>query len=142
MDSFSPVSFMSVFYGFLKLINFPPFVRNSWHWRRETLPTGCMSKLSCSQSRLSGGTARLPPAPLPCSSGRPVSARGGAYDPYDPCYHDASPTAWQASYGPRQPFPGLSLHPEPCSGWEGARDVCCAAPGRPPPAPSSNAGHR
>lgn len=68
MDSFLLVGFRSIFYGFLKLINFSSFVRNSWHRhkprRRETLPTGCMSKLSGSQSQISGGKARLHALPM------------------------------------------------------------------------------
>lgn len=75
MDSFLPVSFMSIFYGFLKLINFPPFVRNSWHRhkprRRETLPTGYMSKLSVFNPKSLG--ARSDFTCMPCSRESPVN---------------------------------------------------------------------
>lgn len=72
---------MSIFYGFLKLINFPPFVRNSWHrhkpWRKETLPTGCMSKLSGFQSQISGGTARFHVLPMKWGESVSVRDKGG-----------------------------------------------------------------
>lgn len=140
MDSFSPVGFMSIFYGFLKLINFPPFVRNSWHRRkprrRETLPTGCMSKLSCSQSRLSGGTARLPPLLLQreaCQCSGEGSVLIGIATPLSqPGRHPVVPDSLSRRVSAPRAIP-----------WVGrSRDACRAAPGLPPPAPLSKAGHR
>lgn len=87
-----PVSFVSAtppfFLNGLQLINLhhphpPAFVRNSWHRhkprRRETLPTGYMSKLSGFQSQISGGKVRFHVLPMkwgePCQCWR----EGGYY---------------------------------------------------------------
>lgn len=114
MDSFLPVSFMSIFYGFLKLINFPPFVRNSWHRhkprRRETLPTGYMSKLSGFQSQVSGGKARFHMRAM--QQGEPCQCvQAAVLLVVQPPRLQRPLCHWQASYSPRQPLAWAACAP-------------------------------
>lgn len=102
MDRFSPVRFMSVFYGFLKLINFPPPLlgilgtgaspREGKHCPRAVCPNcHVLSRDSL------GAEPGCPP--FPCSR-RPVSVLGrGVLS----LVHDAPGTARQAPYGPPAP---------------------------------------
>lgn len=133
---------MSIFYGFLKLINFSPFVRNSWHrhkpWRRETLPTAVCPNCQVFNPKSLGAKPDFTCFPR---SGESLSVFERRRVLLVVSLHSLCATGERHGV-PDSLFPELSPHPEPCLGYRGTEAVAVPHQAAHPQCPCQTREHR